>query len=65
MDRQVIEQKLESLRRSLVRIRERTPDTAAELEQDPDAQDVLTSPRRFHGIRRRHREFHGRAAAQA
>lgn len=42
MDRQVIEQKLESPRRCLVRIRERAPATAAELERDPDAQDVLT-----------------------
>ena len=42
MDRQVIEQKFESLRRCLARIRERAPATAAELERDPDAQDVLT-----------------------
>jgi len=42
MDRQVIEQKFESLRRRLARIRERAPATAAERERDPDAQDVLT-----------------------
>lgn len=42
MDRQIIEQKLESLRRCLVRIRKKTPATAAELERNPDAQDVLT-----------------------
>lgn len=42
MDRQIIEQKLEALRRCLVRIREKTPATVAELERDPDAQDVIT-----------------------
>ena len=42
MDRQVIEQKLESLRRCLARIKQKTPVTAAELVNDPDAQDVLT-----------------------
>ncbi len=42
MDRQVIDQKLESLRRCLNRIREKTPATVTELEHDPDAQDVLT-----------------------
>jgi uncharacterized protein YutE (UPF0331/DUF86 family) len=42
MDRQVIEQKLESLRRCLARVRQKTPSSAAELERDPDAQDVLT-----------------------
>lgn len=42
MDRQVIEQKIEFLRRSLSRIKQRAPATAAELENDLDAQDVLT-----------------------
>ncbi|MEW5965685.1 MAG: DUF86 domain-containing protein [Pseudomonadota bacterium] len=42
MDRQVIEQKLESLRRCLARIREKTPPTAGALADSPDAQDVLT-----------------------
>lgn len=42
MDRQVIEQKLESLRRCIARIKQKTPATVAELEQNPDAQDVLT-----------------------
>jgi uncharacterized protein YutE (UPF0331/DUF86 family) len=42
MDRQVIEQKLESLRRCLTRVKQRTPASFAELEHDPDAQDVLT-----------------------
>ncbi|MBT9590927.1 MAG: hypothetical protein IV089_08475 [Thiobacillus sp.] len=42
MDRQVIEQKLESLRRCLARIRQKNPVTVAELVSDPDAQDVLT-----------------------
>lgn len=42
MDREVIEQKLESLRRCLQRIRARCPATAAELAGDADAQDILT-----------------------
>ena len=42
MDRQVIEQKLESLRRCLARIKQKTPVTVAEFVNDPDAQDVLT-----------------------
>ena len=42
MNRQVIEQKLESLRRCLMRVQQKTPATFAELEHDPDAQDVLT-----------------------
>lgn len=42
MDRQVIEQKLESLRRCLARIKQKTPASATALENDPDAQDVLT-----------------------
>jgi uncharacterized protein YutE (UPF0331/DUF86 family) len=42
MDRQVIEQKLESLRRCLSRVKQKTPATVAELEHDLDAQDVLT-----------------------
>ena len=42
MDRQVIEQKLESLRHCLSRIKQKTPATAEELGHDLDAQDVLT-----------------------
>ncbi|MFO7541333.1 MAG: DUF86 domain-containing protein [Thiobacillus sp.] len=42
MDRQVVLQKLESLRRCLARIKQKTPATAKELEHDLDAQDVLT-----------------------
>lgn len=42
MDRQVIEQKIESLRRCLIRVKQKTPPSPAELELDPDAQDVLT-----------------------
>ena len=42
MDRQVIEQKIEFLRRCLARVKQKTPATAAELGDDPDAQDVLT-----------------------
>ncbi|MEW6590435.1 MAG: DUF86 domain-containing protein [Pseudomonadota bacterium] len=42
MDRQIIEQKLESLRRCLDRIQEKTPPTATALADNPDAQDVLT-----------------------
>ena len=41
MDRQVIEQKLESLRRCLVRVSQKCPADAALLEQDADLQDIL------------------------
>jgi hypothetical protein len=44
MNRQVIEQKLESLRHCLMRVKQKTPTTFAELEHDPDAQDVPTKP---------------------
>lgn len=42
MDREVIEQKIEFLRRSVERVRQKTPATAAALATDPDAQDILT-----------------------
>jgi len=42
MDREVIEQKIESLRRCVNRVRLKTPATAAILAGDPDAQDILT-----------------------
>ena len=42
MDREVIEQKLESLRRCVERVCQKTPATAAALASDPDAQDILT-----------------------
>lgn len=42
MDREVIEQKLESLRRCLQRIEEKCPDEPATLAQDADLQDILT-----------------------
>jgi len=42
MDREVIEQKLESLRRCVERVCQKTPPTAAALASDPDAQDILT-----------------------
>ena len=42
MDREVIEQKIESLRRCVERVRQKTPATAAALASDPDAQDILT-----------------------
>ena len=41
MAEQLIEQKLESLRRCLERIRSRLPETAAQLATDPDAQDIV------------------------
>ena len=41
MDRTLIEKKLESLRRCLVRIRDKCPLTAEQLGQDPDAQDIV------------------------
>jgi len=42
MDRQVVEQKLESLRRCLLRVTERCPVDAASLERDVDSQDIIT-----------------------
>lgn len=42
MDRQVIEQKLESLRRCLMRIETKCPPTVALLAADPDAQDIVS-----------------------
>ncbi len=42
MDRQVVEQKLESLRRCLLRVTEKCPLDAASLERDVDAQDIIT-----------------------
>ena len=41
MDRRIVEQKLESLRRCLLRIQDRCPATAAALAQDLDAQDIV------------------------
>jgi len=37
----IVEQKLESLRRCLQRLQEKTPESAAALAADPDAQDIL------------------------
>lgn len=42
MDREVIEQKIEALRRCVDRVRQKSPATAAALASDPDAQDILT-----------------------
>ena len=42
MDRQVVEEKLESLRRCLARIEDRCPPTVEALEQDIDAQDIVS-----------------------
>ena len=42
MDREVITQKLESLRRCLKRIEEKCPPDSAALEREPDLQDILT-----------------------
>ena len=41
MDREVIEQKLESLRRCLRRIAEKCPAAPVTLENDPDLQDII------------------------
>ena len=41
MDREVIEQKLESLRRCLVRVGEKCPVTPGMLVKDADAQDIV------------------------
>lgn len=42
MDREIIEQKVESLRRCVERVYQKSPATAAALASDPDAQDILT-----------------------
>jgi uncharacterized protein YutE (UPF0331/DUF86 family) len=41
MDREVIEQKLESLRRCLLRISDKCPSAPETLVQDPDLQDII------------------------
>ncbi len=42
MDRELIEQKLESLRRCLQRIEEKCPSDPDSLKRDPDLQDIVT-----------------------
>lgn len=42
MDREVIAQKLESLRRCLKRVEEKCPSDPATLEREPDLQDIIT-----------------------
>ena len=42
MDREVIEQKLESLRRCLQRVAEKCPSDPDKLGRDPDLQDIVT-----------------------
>lgn len=42
MDRALIEQKLESLRRCLQRVEEKCPETVEALQSNPDAQDIIT-----------------------
>jgi len=42
MDWPLIEQKLESLRRSILRVKDKCPKTATELACDYDAQDILS-----------------------
>jgi uncharacterized protein YutE (UPF0331/DUF86 family) len=42
MDREVIEHKLESLRRCLQRVAEKCPSSPDKLGQDPDLQDIVT-----------------------
>ena len=42
MDREVIEQKLESLRRCLQRVAEKCPSDSDTLGRDPDLQDIVT-----------------------
>ncbi len=41
MDREVIEQKLESLRRCLQRVADKCPPDSETLERDPDLQDII------------------------
>lgn len=42
MDRQLIEEKLESLRRCIQRVEDKCPDTLDQLELDLDAQDIVS-----------------------
>ena len=42
MDRELIENKLESLRRCIHRVEEKRPEDVETLRQDPDLQDILT-----------------------
>jgi len=42
MDRQIILEKLESLRRCLKRVRDKCPSSAEALSKDPDAQDIVS-----------------------
>jgi hypothetical protein len=42
MDREVIEHKLESLRRCLQRVEEKCPSDPDRLSRDPDLQDIVT-----------------------
>lgn len=42
MDKQVVEQKLESLRRCIERIHDKQPLSAKELETDFDKQDIVS-----------------------
>jgi len=41
MDKPVVQNKIESLRKCLLRVEQRCPDSLEELQQDLDAQDVL------------------------
>ncbi|HWV46365.1 MAG TPA: hypothetical protein VN039_10185 [Nitrospira sp.] len=41
MDRDLVETKLESLRRCVQRIAEKTPSSVDQLIRDPDAQDII------------------------
>lgn len=42
MDRLIVEEKLESLRRCLMRVRQKCPSTVDGLIEDVDAQDIVT-----------------------
>lgn len=42
MDREIVEQKIESLRRCIQRIQDKCPETAEALSHDLDAQDILS-----------------------
>ena len=41
MDAVIVSEKLESLRRCVIRVRDKTPASLGELTKDPDAQDIL------------------------
>jgi hypothetical protein len=65
MDREVVEQKLESLRRCLKRIETKCPANAEILMADCDLQDIIALNLSRAPLMRRHRRTHGRGHGRA